>query len=288
MSTGAATRPGNRARSGVARGARRRQPIEFETLTYTVDDGIALITLNRPERLNAVNGAMGAELPQVWETFRDDPEALVGIVTGSGSRAFCSGADIADLPRMITDDEGNALPESVRWTAMQNEVWKPVICAVNGDVLGGGLHFVAESDVVIASQDARICDPHVSVGLTSAIETIVLARRMPIGAVLRLALGGRSVGLDARRAYDLGMFDEICPAGEVLDRALALARAMCGNSPSAMEHTKRAIWSAKNQPLDEAVRRAWDAINAQARTPDFREGVAAFNEKRDPRWAAHR
>ncbi|WP_283616430.1 enoyl-CoA hydratase/isomerase family protein, partial [Mycolicibacterium poriferae] len=83
-----------------------------------------------------------------------------------------------------------------------------------------------ESDVVIASQDARICDPHVSVGLTSAIETIVLARRMPIGAVLRLALGGRSVGLDARRAYDLGMFDEICPAGEVLDRALALARAM--------------------------------------------------------------
>ncbi len=288
MSTGAAMRAGLRARHAAARDARRREAIEFETVSYAVDDGIAIITLDRAERLNAVNGAMGEELPQVWEKFRDDPAALVGIVTGSGSRAFCTGADVADLPQMITDDEGNALPESVRWTAMQNDVWKPVICAVNGDVLGGGLHFVAESDVVIASEDARISDPHVSVGLTSAIETIALARRIPIGAVLRLALGGRNVGMDAQRAYELGMFDEICPAEEVLDRALALARKMCRNSPSAMEHTKRAIWSAKNKPLDEAVVHAWDAINAQARTPDFREGVTAFNEKRDPRWVGRR
>jgi E-phenylitaconyl-CoA hydratase len=287
MPSGAATRAGLRARPDAARGGRRREPIEFETVSYTVNHGIAIITLNRAERLNAVNGVMGEELPQVWETFRDDPEALVGLITGSGSRAFCTGADISDLPRMITDEAGNALPQSVRWTAMQNDVWKPVICAVNGDVLGGGLHFVAESDVVIASEDARISDPHVSVGLTSAIETIVLARRIPIGAVLRLALGGQGVEMDARRAYELGMFDEICPAEDVLDRALALAREMCRNSPSAMEHTKRAIWSAKNLPLDEAVVRAWDAINAQAATPDFREGVTAFNERRDPRWIAH-
>ncbi|WP_252258581.1 enoyl-CoA hydratase/isomerase family protein [Erythrobacter aurantius] len=262
----------------------RRWSIRFETLTYDVEDGIALIRLNRPERLNAVNSVMSRELPQVWKAFREDRSAVVAIVTAAGSPAFCTGADVADLPEMITDAEGNAQPESVRWTAMQNDVWKPVICAVSGDVMGGGLHFIAESDVVIASDMAMISDPHVSIGLTSAIETIALARRIPIGAVLRLALGGRGVTLSADRAHELGMFDEICPAEQVLGRAMALAGEIRRNSPSAMEHTKRAIWSSKSKGLDEALVRAWDAINAQARSPDFKEGVAAFNERRAPQW----
>ncbi|MEZ5709834.1 MAG: enoyl-CoA hydratase-related protein [Blastomonas sp.] len=263
------------------------QTIAFETLSYDVADGIALITLNRPARMNAINKAMSAELPQMWRLFDNDPSARVAIVTGAGDRAFCTGADVADLPEMILDDEGNALPESVLWTPLQNKVWKPVICAVNGMVMGGGLHFVAECDVVIASEDAVIADPHVSIGLVSALETIALARRIPIGTVLRLALGGRDERLSARRAHDLGMFDEICPPGEVLNRARVLAMTMARNSPSAMARTKCAIWSSKEHGLGEATTRAWSLMNRQNRSPDYAEGVNAFNERREPRWAAY-
>lgn len=259
----------------------------LETIRYEVADTIALITLDRPARLNAVNSVMSRELPQVWRQFEHDPDARVAIVTGAGEKAFCTGADVGDLPAMITDANGNALPDSVRWSPLQNHVWKPVICAVNGMVMGGGLHFVAESDVVIASEAAEIADPHVGVGLVSALETIALARRAPIGAVLRLALGGAGERLSAGRAFQLGIYDELCPANEVVDRARALAAKMCRNSPSAMARTKQAIWSAKEYGLGEATTRAWSLMNAQNRSPDFAEGVSAFNERREPRWAEY-
>jgi enoyl-CoA hydratase/carnithine racemase len=256
-------------------------------LRYEVSDGVALITLNRPERLNAVNSVMSRELPLLWNTFEHDASARVGIVTGAGGKAFCTGADMADLPQMLNDSRGAALPESIRWTPLQNEIWKPVICAVNGLVMGGGLHFVAECDVVIASDTAELADPHVSVGLVSAIESIALARRAPTGSVLRLALGGREERMSARRAREIGIFDETCPQAEVLDRARVLAARMCANSPNAMARTKRAIWSSKEFGLGEATVRAWDEMNAQNRSADFAEGVRAFNEGRAPVWAEY-
>lgn len=259
----------------------------FETIRYEIADGIALITLNRPARLNAVNSVMSRELPQMWRQFKSDPDARVSIVTGAGEQAFCTGADIADLPEMITDTNGNALPESVRWAPMQNHVWKPVICAVNGMVMGGGLHFVAECDVVIASENAELADPHVGIGLVSALETIALARRAPIGAVLRMALGGVDERMSATRAYQLGIYDEVCSTDDVLNRARDLALKMSRNSPSAMARTKQAIWSAKEYGLNEATTRAWALMNAQNRSPDFAEGVRAFKERREPRWATY-
>lgn len=263
---------------------RWRRIIAFETLSYTVSDGIALITLNRPDRLNAINSVMSRELPDVWQAFDRDTSARVAIVTGAGDRAFCSGADVADLPRMVVDEAGRPLPESIRWTPLQNDVWKPVICAVNGNVLGGGLHFIAECDVVIACETAELSDPHVSVGLVSALETVALARRVPMGAVLRLALGGREERMSARRAHEIGLFDDLCPAGDLLARARLLADRMSRNSPSAMVRTKRAIWHAKYRGLAEATAHAWDEIAAHYGSHDFSEGVRAFNEKRAPRW----
>ncbi|OCC25732.1 enoyl-CoA hydratase [Croceicoccus estronivorus] len=261
--------------------------IQFETLRYEVTDGVALITLDRPARLNSINSVMSRELPILWRGFEHDESAIVAIVTGAGDKAFCTGADLRDLPEMITDAAGTSLPESVRWSPLQNRVWKPVICAVNGLAMGGGLHFVAECDVVIASDTAEFSDPHVSVGLVSALETIALARRIPIGAVLRMALGGRGEKISAHRAHAIGMLDELSPPDELMNHAYALAERMRRNSPSAMARTKRAIWSSKEAGLGEATTRAWDTMNVHNRSHDFFEGVRAFGEGRDARWSPY-
>lgn len=261
--------------------------MRFDTLNYRVDDGVALIELNRPARRNAVNSVMSRELPQAWRLFDTDPSAIVAIVTGAGTAAFCTGADLADLPEMITDDSGAPDIGSIRWTPRQNNVWKPVICAVNAMVLGGGLHFVAECDIILASDQASFSDPHVSVGLVSALEPIALARRMPMGAVLRLALAGNGESLTAQDAHRLGMVDELCPGDALLERARQLADRIKRNSPSAMARTKRSIWGAKERGLHDASIDGWSAIVAHNQGHDFAEGIRAFAERRPPLWSAY-
>lgn len=267
--------------------AARERSIQFETLNYEVKDGVAFVELNRPQRLNAVNSVMSRELPLMWRVFDEDPSAIVAIVTGAGEKAFCTGADLGDLPEMITDDVGAPSIDSIRWTPLQNKVWKPVICAVNGSAVGGGLHFVAECDIVLASENANFSDPHVNVGLVSALEPIALARRMPMGAVLRMALVGGSEKLSAHDAQMIGMVSEVCAQSALIERAYDLSDRIKRNSPSAMAKTKRAIWSAKETGLHDASARGWEAIVAHNQTHDFAEGVKAFTEKRQPRWAAY-
>ena len=122
----------------------------FKTIDYQVNNGIAQILLKRPDQLNAVNSLMSIELPEMWKKFNEDNAAIVAIISGFGDKSFCVGADLADLPNM-DGDAGMASLESIKWTSLQNNIWKPVICAVNGMACGGGLHFVADSDIVIAS-----------------------------------------------------------------------------------------------------------------------------------------
>ncbi|MBC2778965.1 enoyl-CoA hydratase/isomerase family protein [Parasphingopyxis marina] len=255
----------------------------FETLAYSVADGIAVITLDRPGRHNAINHQMHCELPRVWEVFDRDPEAIVAIVTGSGEKAFCTGADVADLPKL--DRESAPSHHAIRWTGLQNRVWKPVICAVNGLTVGGGLHFVADADIVLASENAAFCDSHVSVGLVAGLEPVSLARRMPLEAVLRLSLVGRDERMSADRALALGMVGEVVAPDCLMKRARELAASIAKNSPSAMGRTKRAIWQSLELPLHEALDAAWEEILAHNEGPDFAEGVNAFLERRAPRWA---
>lgn len=226
----------------------------FETLGYEKRDGAALITLSRPDRLNAIDPVMARELPEAWADAKSDPELAVVIVTGAGEKAFCTGFDVGVVAKNEKVDVGGGGEGGpLGFTALHNRCWKPVITAVNGMVCGGGLHFIADSDLVICSNNATFFDTHVNVGLVAGLEPIGLARRgIPLDAVLRLSLVGRAERLNAARALELGLTGEVVPRAELLPRAFELAREIQKSSPAALARTKRAIWESLNGGLQAA------------------------------------
>ncbi len=260
--------------------------MKFSTIDYRVKDGIASILLNRPDQLNAVNSRMSKELPEAWNCFNDDNSAIVAIISGHGKKSFCSGADLADLPDM-DGDLGEATLESIKWTSLQNNIWKPVICAVNGMACGGGLHFIADSDIVIASDKATFFDTHVKVGLVAGLEPVSLSRKIPLERVLRMSLMGGGERVDALEAKNIGLISELVDEDNLMDRAIEIANKIKIHSPSALAKTKKAIWDSKETGLTEALRNAWNLISDQHTHPDFNEGTNAFIEKRTPKWAPY-
>src|SRR4029079_5929825 len=173
---------------------------------------------NRPDSLNAMTAKMRDEFEVAWNALNDDPEGRVIVHTGEG-RAFQTGVDVTEI---VTDGQGmQRYRESVenwnlRFTSWHNDVWKPVITAVNGICAGGGFHWVADADIVIAASDAQFFDPHVSVGQVVSIEAIGLIRKMPAEAVMRMAFVGKYERMSAQRAYELGMISQIVDPPERL------------------------------------------------------------------------
>jgi enoyl-CoA hydratase/carnithine racemase len=256
---------------------------EFPGFVYSKADGIATVRLDRPEVGNALSAEMKQSILRIWADVRADPAVRVILITGTGERHFCTGADVAAITATGSTPSGGGR-DAIVWSPIQNEIWKPVVCAVNGLVAGGGLHFVADADVVVAAEHAAFMDTHVSVGQVGAVENIGLAHRMPLGTVLRMTLQGRSYRLPAQRAYNLGLVDELCAADELEVTAKAIARAIAANSPTAVERSKRLIWSAIGVPREQALDEAWQVAQAHWSHPDFLEGARAFVEKRDPQW----
>ncbi len=261
--------------------------MKYSTVLYEVKDGIAHITLNRPKQLNAVNSLMSQELPKIWTDFNEDNSAIVAILSGSGNKSFSTGADLHDLPDM-NDDPGKATLESIKWTSLQNNIWKPVICAVNGMACGGGLHFIADSDIVIASEHATFFDTHVKVGLVAGLEPVGLSRKIPLESVLRMSLVGGGERMTASRALDIGLISEIVPRDSLINKAIEIANMIKVHSPSALAKTKKAIWNSKESNLSDALDFAWDQISEQNQHPDFEEGSKAFIEKRLPKWKPYK
>ena len=255
----------------------------FATLKLEKDGHVAVLTLAREERRNAVNRQMNRELPRMWRQIEEDDAIRVVIITGAGEKSFCTGADLADTPR----NEDPALEgklESIAWTNRQNGVTKPVIAAVNGLAVGGGLHFLADADIVLCAENAQLIDSHVAVGLVAALEPIMLARRMPLGAVMKLALTGGDERMSAQEAYRLGLADEILPQEQLMPRARALAASIARHSPTAVARSKAAVWAAKEMPLSDALQEGWRLIMRQDGHPDMAEGIASFLEKRAAEW----
>lgn len=256
----------------------------FETLLYDVEAGVATVTLNRPERHNAFNAHMAVELRSVWQRIQASPEVVCAIVTGAGDRAFCTGMDVADVASGDARKTGGEEADWRKLTPIQNQCWKPVIAAINGMVVGGGLHFVVDSDLVVCAEHATFFDTHVKVGLVAGLEPVGLARKIPLEAVLRLALLGGSERMNAAEALRLGLVGEVLPAPEVLPRARALAEMISQHSPTALAITKRCIWQSLDQGIEKALEQTWEAIQAHTNHPDLEEGSRAFVEKRNPNW----
>ena len=242
---------------------------------------------NRPEQLNAMSAHMRDEFAVAWKELDADPAVRVIVHTGEG-RAFQTGVDVTEL---ASDGVGmERYRESVeKWdlhfTAWHQQVWKPVITAVNGICAGGGFHWVADADIVIAASDAQFFDPHVSVGQVVAIEAIGLARKIPFEAVMRMALVGRHERMSAQRALELGMISQIVdPPERLRDEAQALAEKIARNSPAAMRATKKALWGALEHGLTDACRAGAKELTSMWGHPDQEEGPRAFAEKREAQW----
>jgi enoyl-CoA hydratase len=243
---------------------------------------------NRPDQLNAMNAKMRDEFADAWLELDRDPSVRVIVHTGEG-RAFQTGVDVTEI---ATDGVGmQRYRESVEswdlhFTSWHQKVWKPVITAVNGICAGGGFHWVADADIVIAASDAQFFDPHVSIGQVVAIEAIGLIRKMPVEAVMRMAFVGRHERLSAQRAYELGMISQVVdPPERLREEAQALAEKIARNSPAAMAATKRALWGALEMGLTDACRAGARELVSMWGHPDQEEGPRAFAEKREPRWA---
>src|SRR5258706_7801908 len=177
-------------------------PRGYESLRVERRGPVGWLVFDRPAAANAMDAQMMEELERAWRELDDDPDVRVIVNTGAG-HAFQTGLDVAQLarePDALREQSRRTKRFELRLTAWHNEVWKPVIAAVNGVCAGGGLHFVADADIVIASSDATFVDPHVSVGQASVYETIALAKKSPMESVLRMAFVGRHERLSAARA----------------------------------------------------------------------------------------
>jgi enoyl-CoA hydratase/carnithine racemase len=248
---------------------------------------VGWLVFNRPEAGNAMDAGMLDQLENAWQELDRDPNVRVIVNTGAG-RAFQTGLDVVQLaraPEALRKQSGRTRRGELRMTAWHNGVWKPVIAAVNGVCAGGGIHFVADADIVIASSDAQFLDPHVSLGQVTAYEAIGLARKIPFEAVMRMALVGRHERLSAERALALGMVSQVVdPPERLRAEAQALAEKIARNSPAAMAATKRALWGALEAGLTDASKAGAHELVSMWGHPDQEEGPRAFAEKREPRW----
>ncbi len=260
---------------------------QLQTLKLERRGPVGWLINNRPDQLNAMNALMREEFETAWRVLADDPEVRVIVHTGEG-RAFQTGVDVAEI---ATDGEGmERYRESVQefdlhFTSWHNNVWKPVITAVNGICAGGGFHWIADADIVIAASDAQFFDPHTSIGQVVSIEAIGLMKKMPVEAVMRMAFVGRHERMPAARAYELGMVSEVVdPPERLRDAAQELGEKVARNSPAAMAATKRALWGALELGLTDACRAGAKELISMWGHPDQVEGPLAFAEKREPNW----
>ncbi|MGQ4345177.1 enoyl-CoA hydratase/isomerase family protein [Streptomyces sp. SAS_275] len=208
------------------------------------DTGVAVLTLDRPHRLNAIDLAMAAELADTWRAFRFDDTVRAVVVTGAGQRAFCTGIDRdAQVPQpsspyMVDDPLATIGPKA-------NDLWKPVIAAVHGMACGGAFYLLGEAEFVVADETASFFDPHTTYGMVSAYESVYLAQRMPFGEVARMALMGTAERISARRAYEVGLVSELTPPGGAVAAAVACATVIASYPADAVQGTVRALWQAQ-------------------------------------------
>jgi len=246
---------------------------------YTKEGRIAIFTINRPEALNAQNLQVHRELHDAMVDFRDDDELWVGILTGAGDKAFGAGADIKELLPFLKEHGQSrwAFPE----VHTRLDMWKPLIAAINGFCLGGGLEYALGCDIRIAGEKARFGVPEVTLGLiTGDGGTQRLPRMIPWCKAAELLLMGKII--DAQEAYRIGLVNIVVPPEQVMPTAKEWAQTICNAGPLAVRATKQAMIRGYEMPLEDGLRLEY-MLNAYCTTTeDFTEGTTAFVEKRKP------
>ncbi|GMU77476.1 MAG: enoyl-CoA hydratase [Acidimicrobiia bacterium] len=272
---------------------------DYETVTYEERDGVAWVTLNRPERHNAFNSLMQRELRDVWRSMRFDEDVRVAVLTGAGDKAFCTGIDRMEqmggdtnestdftvvgshggTPFHFNDPGDNLGPKSCG-------LWKPVIAAVNGMACGGAFYMLGEVEFIIAAEHATFFDPHVTYGMTASFEPIHMSGITPFCEIMRVSLMGNYERLTAQRAYQIGMVSEVVPGEDLLDAAGFCANAIAAQPKLAIEGTVRALWGAREFGSRHAVSLGYAYVSMGTNPDSLAEGQRLFESGTRIEWRA--
>jgi enoyl-CoA hydratase len=251
---------------------------ERENVVIGVAGGIATITINRPEKRNALNAATRADLIETLEDLAADADVRVVVITGAGEKAFIAGADITEFEGRTSIDQFRVMSGVTVFEAI-DRFPKPVIAAINGYCLGGGCELAMACDIRIAADTAKLGQPEVNLGLLpGGGGTQRLPRLVGLGTAYRLLYTGAII--DAAEAHRIGLVDDVVPAGELPHRVTALAAAIATKSPVALQLIKEAVRASVRTPLDEGMRHERTLFGLAFSSQDKAEGVAAFLEKR--------
>jgi enoyl-CoA hydratase/carnithine racemase len=269
---------------------------EFETITYDERDGVATVTLNRPEVHNAFNSLMQRELHTLWRALRRHDDVGCIVLTGAGEKAFCTGIDRMEqmggeadettdrdivgsgsTPFMFNDPGDNIGPKSC-------DLWKPVIAAVNGMACGGAFYMLGETEFIIAAEHATFFDPHVTYGMCASFEPIHMSGIMPFPEIMRLSLLGNYERMSAARAFQIGMVSEVVPAATLASHAHEIAATIASQPRLAIEGTVRAIWSTREMPQREAVRLGYAYVAMGTNQASIAEGQQLFASGKRVEW----
>jgi enoyl-CoA hydratase/carnithine racemase len=271
---------------------------EFETLQYDEgDDGVAVVTLNRPDVHNAFNSLMQRELHELWRTLRRHDPVRCIVLTGAGEKAFCTGIDRMEqmggetddttdrsvvgsgsTPFMFNDPGDNLGPKSC-------DLWKPVIAAVNGMACGGAFYMLGEVEFIVAAEHATFFDPHVTYGMCASFEPIHMSGIMPFCEIMRISLLGNYERMSAARAHQIGMVSEVVATGSsVVDRAREVAAIIASQPKLAIEGTVRALWSTREMPQREAVRLGYAYVAMGTSQESIAEGQELFASGKRVEW----
>ena len=224
-------------------------------LSVDEDTGVAVVTLDRPGRLNAIDLEMVRELGELWRELRCDDAVRAVVLTGAGERAFCTGIDRDAVvpqpssPYMQDDPLLGVGPKA-------NGLWKPVVAAVRGMACGGAFYLLGESEFVVADRTAVFFDPHTTYGMVSAYESVLMAERMPYGEAARMMLMGTAERISARRAHEVGLVSELTDEGGALAAAVRCAAVLAGYPPQGVQGTVRALWAAREATRAQAFAQA--------------------------------
>ncbi len=277
-------------------GVAENGPVTYETVLFEKgDDGIARVSLNRPQVRNAINMQMQEDLRQVWREVRYDKAVRCVILSGEG-HSFCTGIDrdesiseeatdaiaAGDYPGYPTpwmyDDPGRDIGPKMR------DCWKPVVAAVQGMACGGAFYLLGEVEFIIASDDATFFDPHVTYGMTAAFEPIQMLKKMPFQEIMRLSLLGAEERMSAQRAHEIGMVSEVVPRDELMERAEWAAGVIARNPALAVQGTMRALWMGLEVQRAQAIELALLYTRIGTDAAAFKEGQARFESGWRPEW----